>query len=631
MAGEKQNKNNTASLAELSPDKVAVYDERLKQHESDNREYLMELTTRNLLYNYELEAAITHDANIPKDIHGGWESPTCQLRGHFLGHWLSAAAMHYAQTGDRELKAKADVIVDRLAACQEANGGQWAASIPEKYLDRIAHGHGIWAPHYTIHKTFMGLVDMYCYAGNETALSVADRFADWFYEWSGRFDRNQMDDILDFETGGMLEIWVQLYDITGKDKYKALMERYYRQRLFQPLLDGEDPLTNMHANTTIPEVIAAAEAYEVTGTEKYRDIVTAYWNSAVTERGMLATGGQTNGEIWSPKKSLSARLGLKTQEHCTVYNMMRLADYLFRWTKEPQYADYIERNLYNGVLAQTYWHWEHTNGYAPDSPDSGLIAYFLPMRAGAKKGWGSRTSDFFCCHGSMVQANAALNRYMYYQEDSELYVTMYFDSDASFMIDGNDVKIRQRRDPLTGSFHLSSTSSGKQSVNRTAAEYPNHPDTLCVYLQIETDSAAEFAVNVRIPEWITEPATVEYNEKLIATVEKGSRFVRVQETFYDGDVIRVTMKMGIRAYPLPDDENMVAFMYGPEVLAGLCDEERILYTDGNAPESILVHENEREWGNWKSDFKTVGQPSGIHFIPLNRVGYEKYCVYFPVR
>mgnify|MGYP006990358691 CR=1 FL=1 len=40
-----------------------------------------------------------------------------------------------------------------------------------------------------------------------------------------------------------------------------------------------------------------------------------------------------------------------------------------------------------------------------------------------------------------------------------------------------------------------------------------------------------------------------------------------------------------------------------------------------APERILVHENEREWGNWKSDFKTAGQPAGIHFIPLNRVGY----------
>ena len=105
----------------------------------------------------------------------------------------------------------------------------------------------------------------------------------------------------------------------------------------------------------------------------------------------------------------------------------------------------------------------------------------------------------------------------------------------------------------------------------------------------------------------------------------------IREEFHDGDTICISMKMGIQACPLPDDENMVAFMYGPEVLAGLCDEERMLYTGGDAPEHILVHENEREWGNWKSDFKTVGQPAGIHFIPLNRVGYENYCVYFPIK
>lgn len=65
----------------------------------------------------------------------------------------------------------------------------------------------------------------------------------------------------------MLEIWVQLYAITGKDKYAALMERYYRGRLFDPLLKGEDVLTNMHANTTIPEIIGCARAYDVTGDE----------------------------------------------------------------------------------------------------------------------------------------------------------------------------------------------------------------------------------------------------------------------------------------------------------------------------------------------------------------------------
>lgn len=610
---------------------ATLSDGELIRRRNDNREYLMSLTDRNLMYNYELEAAITHDACIPHDMHGGWESPTCQLRGHFLGHWLSAAAMLINDTGDRELKAKADTIVERLARCQEANGGQWVASIPEKFLHHIARGRGIWAPHYTIHKTFMGLVDMYRFTGNKQALEIADNFADWFVEWTDKFDREQMDNILDFETGGMLEIWVQLYDITGKDKYRTLMERYYRRRLFEPLLSGNDPLTNMHANTTIPEVLGAAAAYEVTGEEVYKDIVMAYWKEAVTERGMYATGGQTNGEIWGPKMSLRERMGMKTQEHCTVYNMMRLADYMFRWTGQAEYADYIERNLCNGVMAQTYWHSEYTNGYTTDKPTEGLIAYFLPMRAGSHKGWGTRTDSFYCCHGSMVQANSLLNNYIYYQDNSTVYVNQYHDSEASFTINAHDIRIIQRRDPLTGSFHLSSTSNGKQTIDRTAAMYPHNPDTVQVFLQIQTEADTEMELKVRIPWWIIAPAIVEVNNEEVASVSKGSCYVTIKRTFSDGDVVCITMKKGISTYPLPDEPDMVAFMYGPEVLAGLCEDERTLYCDTEHPEDILINDNEREWGSWKSEFKTCGQERGIRFLPLNKIGHERYCVYFPIR
>ena len=34
--------------------------------------------------------------------------------------------------------------------------------------------------------------------------------------------------------------------------------------------------------------------------------------------------------------------------------MIRTADYLYRWTGHPKYADYIEKNIYNGILAQQH-------------------------------------------------------------------------------------------------------------------------------------------------------------------------------------------------------------------------------------------------------------------------------------
>lgn len=163
-----------------------------------NRKYLLSLDTENLLRNYYLEAGLWGTVNKPDDnIHWGWESPTCQLRGHFLGHWLSSAARVYAATGDPELKGKADRIISELAKCQKENGGEWAGSIPEKYLEWIAKGKQVWAPQYTLHKTFMGLMEMYCLAGNQQALEIAVSWAEWFYRWSGQFTEEKFQDILE--------------------------------------------------------------------------------------------------------------------------------------------------------------------------------------------------------------------------------------------------------------------------------------------------------------------------------------------------------------------------------------------------------------------------------------------------
>src|SRR5690625_464814 len=89
----------------------------------------------------------------------------------------------------------------------------------------------------------------------------------------------------------------------------------------------------MHANTTIPEVVGCERAFEVTGDKIWLEIVGSYWTCAVEERGVLATGGNTSGEVWMTKMKCKARLGDKNQEHCTVYNMIRLADCLFLFDK----------------------------------------------------------------------------------------------------------------------------------------------------------------------------------------------------------------------------------------------------------------------------------------------------------
>jgi len=610
---------------------VVIRDRELRRREQANRAYLMKLDSDNLLFNYRLEAGRYSGREIPPGAHGGWESPVCQLRGHFLGHWLSAAAVHFHKTGDQELKAKLDYIIRELAECQKDNGGQWAGPIPEKYLHWIASGKAIWAPQYNLHKLFMGLVDSWLYAGNRLALDIADRFADWFVEWSGRFSREKFDDILDVETGGMLEVWADLLHITGKEKYRTLLERYYRVRLFQPLLDGKDPLTNMHANTTIPEVLGCARAYEVTGDGRWMDIVKAYWNCAVTERGCLATGGQTAGEVWMPKMKMKARLGDKNQEHCTVYNMIRLAEFLFRHTGDPGYAQYIEYNLYNGIMAQAYYQEYPLAGNPHGHPATGLLTYFLPMKAGLRKDWSTETNSFFCCHGTMVQANAAWNRGIYYQDESGIYICQYFDSEMRTELHGGEVRIVQTQDQMNGNLLTSSNTAGYQTINDITAAHENMPSYRKYDFVVRTSAQQEFAIHFRIPEWIMSDAALYVNDALHGKTAASDRFYTIRRVWQDGDKVSVVLPIGIRFVPLPDDEHTGAFRYGPEVLAGLCEAERLLYVENDDIASEIEMENEREWGSWRFFFKTVNQDPAITFKRIRDIGYEPYQVYFRVK
>lgn len=54
-----------------------------------NRQYLSAFPVEPLLYNFRLNAGMK-----PKTRHlEGWENPTCELRGHFTGHFLSALSL----------------------------------------------------------------------------------------------------------------------------------------------------------------------------------------------------------------------------------------------------------------------------------------------------------------------------------------------------------------------------------------------------------------------------------------------------------------------------------------------------------------------------------------------------------
>ncbi len=149
----------------LKNSRIMLLPGMMKKRYEVNQRYMLSLDSRNILQNHYLEAGLWSPLSKPENIHWGWESPTSPVRGEFLGTWLSAAAHIVASTGNPEIKGKADFIVAEVARCQAENGGEWAGSIPEKYMEWLARGKRIMAPHCTVYRNMTGLVRDVCTNG----------------------------------------------------------------------------------------------------------------------------------------------------------------------------------------------------------------------------------------------------------------------------------------------------------------------------------------------------------------------------------------------------------------------------------------------------------------------------------
>ena len=233
---------------------------------------------------------------------GGWEKPDSQIRGHMTGHLLSALALTYANTGDGDVKSRSRYLVSQLAALQAKDSSQgfhpgYLAAFPEGYFDILEQGRTIWSPYYMIHKYLAGMIDQYQLAGDDQALDVAIKLADWV-DWrtsTSRLSYDEMQMVLQNEFGGLPEALANLFTITGQERYLATAQRFYHAQVLDPLADGEDILPGLQANVTTPKIIACVRMWEETGSVKYRDIARNFWY-IVTGHHVYIIGGASNYE-----------------------------------------------------------------------------------------------------------------------------------------------------------------------------------------------------------------------------------------------------------------------------------------------------------------------------------------------
>ncbi len=568
-----------------------------------NRRYLHALPNDRLARMFNLTAGRASAAQP----FGGWENPKCELRGHFTGgHYLSAAALMAASTGDERLQAKANALVAELYACQKAHGNGYLSAFPEALFDKLRMGEPVWAPFYTLHKILAGLIDMQQHCGNAQALETAEKLAGWIGRWTGPISDAEMARILNVEYGGTNEALYNLFSITGDWQYAATAHRFDHPEFFAPLAGFRDELQGLHANTHVPQVIGAARRYELTGDRYYRNVAEYFWREVTAHRA-YSTGGTSNGEWWgTPPGVLAKQLGRGNQECCVQYNLLKLTRHVYAWTADPRMMDYYERTLFNSRLGT--------------QDAQGMKMYFVPLKPGFWTFYHSPNDSFWCCTGTGVEEFAKFGDSIYFHSGRrQLYVNLYLASRLAWPELG--LELRQQTD-----FPLEDTARFDMKLRQPRA----------------------FTLNLRIPYWANAGGRLSLNGRELPVLASPGSYVSLRRTWQSGDRVSLQLPMRLHLAPMPDDSTVQSVMYGPLVLAAALGSEGLTHAmmygkyrnwekgrpapepELEAPEGDLTRALEPVPGA-PLTFRTTRQKKTLTFKPLYQIALERYGVYWKVK
>src|SRR5690606_20837120 len=139
----------------------------------------------------------------------------------------------------------------------------------------------------------------------------------------------QIQNILRTEHGGINESFADLYIITKDEKYLNTAKKLTHKNFLNPLLQKEDRLTGMHANTQIPKVIGYEKVATLTDNSELYEAVKYFWNN-VSQTRTVAFGGNSVGEHFNPVNDFSGMIkSNEGPETCNSYNMLRLSKALY--------------------------------------------------------------------------------------------------------------------------------------------------------------------------------------------------------------------------------------------------------------------------------------------------------------
>ncbi len=571
-----------------------------------DRAFLLGLEPDRLVHTFRLNVGLPSTARP----YGGWEAPGVELRGHTLGHYLSACALMYRSTGDAVFKQRIDYLVAELALCQATSPAAgfhegYLSAFPESFIDRVEARKDVWAPWYTLHKIMAGLLDAHQLTGNATALEVLTKMAAWIGFRVDHLTPEQMQASLQTEFGGMNEVLANLYAVTGDPLHLRLARAFDHAKVFDPLARGEDKLNGLHANTQIPKMIGAAREYELTGDARYHTIAQTFWEDVAQHRSYVI-GGHSDREHFFPVTDFAVHLSPETAETCNTYNMLKLTRRLFAEQPDGRLMDFYERGLYNHILAS-------------QDPAQGTFVYLMSLEPGHFKSYATPEDSFWCCVGTGMENHAKYGDTIFARGDGALYVNLFIPAEVHWREQG--VTLRQE----------------------TA-----FPDEDTTHLSFTCEKPADFTLRIRHPGWAAGPLAVTVNGRPETVASKPGTYLELKRTWQTGDRVEVRLPLALRTEKLPGTDDFVALLYGPIVLAGKLGSEGMPspYVRDQLDEAQLPPAAVPDFVTANPDwlghvemvarspllFRTRGlaRPREVLLAPFYQVHHERYTVYWRV-
>jgi DUF1680 family protein len=567
-------------------------------------DYLLSLECDRLLHTFR------QNVNLPSSVKplGGWEDPHCELRGHSLGHYLSALSLMFAATGDPQFKQRADDLVSELARCQSHSRAVgfhegYLSAFPESFIDRVEQGKRVWAPWYTLHKIMAGLLNANQLCGNEQALAVLEKMAAWVKFRLDRMSPEQMQNLYNNEHGGMNEVLADLYAVTGHADYLRSATAFNDPRVFDPLARGEDKLDGLHANTQIPKVIGAMREYELTGDPRYLTIADTFWDSVVLHRSYVI-GGHGDREHFFPTNEFAAHLSPDTCETCNTYNMLKLTRELFSVKPDAAKMDFCERALFNHILAS-------------QDTETGMFVYLMSLKPGHFKVYSKPEDSFWCCVGTGMENHAKYGDMIYAHDTDSLYVNLLIASELNW--DERGIVVRQE----TG-----------------------FPESDTTVLKIKTAAPVPLTMRIRRPAWAVEGVEVTVNGRRQTIDSTPGSYLSLTRVWHGGDAVSVRLPMKLRTECLPGTSDFVALLYGPIVLAGELGDDAMPspfathqteFSNRPAPSAPIfastaddLQRHIKPVSSQPLTFRTdgIGRPTDVTLVPFYKLHRQRYSVYW---